>query len=74
MNIIGRAGGHRLHYGWVIASLTFTVLLASGGARSASTILLLPIEDTFGWSLATVSTGIAVNLVLFGMAGPFAPG
>lgn len=35
---------------------------------SASTIVL--IEHAFNWSLATVSTAIAGNLVRFGMAGP----
>lgn len=62
----------RLHYGWIVAAVTFAVLLVGAGVRATPGILIVPWEREFGWSAATVSAGIAVNIVLYGMVGPFA--
>jgi len=62
----------RLHYGWIVAGLTFLTMLAAAGARSAPGVLIVPLEQEFGWSRATISAAISVNLVLYGLAGPFA--
>src|SRR4051794_35020992 len=62
----------RFHYGWVIAVLTFLALLAAAGMRSTPSVLLVPLEQNFGWSNATVSLAISINLVLYGLSGPFA--
>ncbi|MGR9108453.1 MAG: MFS transporter, partial [Gammaproteobacteria bacterium] len=58
------------HYGWAIAALTFFVLLSAAGARSAASILIVPLEQAFGWNTAIVSGAIAVNLTLYGALGP----
>ncbi|HEX8969009.1 MAG TPA: MFS transporter [Chloroflexota bacterium] len=62
----------RLHYAWVVAALTFLGLLASAGIRATSTVLVLPLEHDFGWDRATVSLALSVNLLLYGLCGPFA--
>src|ERR1700678_1314830 len=62
----------RLHYAWVVAGLTFLVLLATAGVRSAPGVLIVPLEREFGWSRATISFAVSVNLVLYGLIGPFA--
>lgn len=62
----------RLHYSWVVAAVTFVVLLGSSGFRSAPGVLIVPLEEAFGWSRATISLAVSVNLVLFGLCGPFA--
>jgi sugar phosphate permease len=62
----------RFHYGWAIAVLTFLALLASAGMRSTPSVLLVPLEHTFGWSDATISFAISINLILYGLSGPFA--
>ncbi len=62
----------RLHYGWVIAGVTFVVLLAAAGVRAAPGVLIVPLEREFGWSRATISLAISVNLLLYGLIGPFA--
>ena len=62
----------RLHYAWIVAGLTFLVLLATAGIRSAPGILIVPFEQEFGWSRATISMAISVNLLLYGLTGPFA--
>jgi sugar phosphate permease len=62
----------RVHYGWVVAAVTFLVLLASAGIRSMPGILILPLEEEFGWDRATISLAISLNILLFGLWGPFA--
>ncbi|ABC24311.1 MFS transporter [Rhodospirillum rubrum] len=61
-----------LHYAWIVAAVTFLVLLVGAGIRATPGILIVPLERDFGWSTATISTAIAVNIFLFGMIGPFA--
>ena len=62
----------RLHYAWTVAAVTFVVLLVAAGIRSTPGVLLVPLEEEFGWSRASISTAIALNLVLYGLIGPFA--
>ncbi len=62
----------RLHYAWVIAGVTFLVLLVTAGIRATPGVLMVPLESEFGWTSASISLAIAVNLVLFGLIGPFA--
>jgi sugar phosphate permease len=62
----------RLHYAWVVAGITFLALLSSAGIRATSTVMVLPLEHDFGWDRATVSLALSVNLLLFGLCGPFA--
>jgi predicted MFS family arabinose efflux permease len=61
----------KLHYGWVVVGAAFCALLVSAGIRATPGVLILPLEREFGWSDATISTAIAINIVLFGLAGPF---
>jgi sugar phosphate permease len=61
-----------LHYGWLVAGLTFLALLVGAGIRSAPGVLIVPLEQEFGWSRATISLAISINLVLYGLIGPFA--
>jgi sugar phosphate permease len=64
----------RIHYAWVIAGLTFVVLLVTAGLRSTPGLLMIPLEAEFGWSRALISTAAALNILLFGLIGPFAAG
>src|SRR5579875_2036218 len=62
----------RLHYAWIMAGITFLVLLTAAGVRSSPGVLIVPLEQEFHWSRATISFAIAVNIALYGLAGPFA--
>ena len=62
----------RLHYAWIVALVTFTVLLVTAGIRATPGILILPLESEFGWSRTVISAAIAINIALFGLIGPFA--
>ncbi len=60
------------HYGWVVAAVTFLVLLVGAGIRATPGVLIVPLEHEFGWSDATISFAVAVNILLYGLVGPFA--
>ncbi|WP_432719683.1 MFS transporter [Jeongeupia wiesaeckerbachi] len=62
----------RLHYGWIVIAVTFLVMLITAGTRATPSVMMLPLEHEFGWSRATISAALAVNLALFGLMGPFA--
>jgi sugar phosphate permease len=62
----------RFHYAWVIAIVTFLVLLVTAGVRATPGILMVPLEAEFKWSRAAISLAVAINIALFGLIGPFA--
>ena len=62
----------RLHYAWVMAVVTFAVLLVTAGIRATPGILIIPLESEFGWSRTVISAAIAINIALFGLIGPLA--
>jgi MFS family permease len=57
---------------WWVAAATMAALVAAAGFRSSTGALLEPLEDEFGWSRATTSGAVSVNLVLYGLTAPFA--
>jgi sugar phosphate permease len=64
----------RLHYAWVVLAVTFIALLTAAAVRATASVLIVPLEHEFGWSRATISFAISVNLLLYGLIGPFAAG
>jgi MFS family permease len=61
-----------LHYGWIVAGTTFVTLLCTAAVRATPSILIVPLEEAFGWTRATISAAISINLLLYGLMGPFA--
>jgi sugar phosphate permease len=61
-----------LHYAWVIVTVTFAVAVVTAGVRSTPGVLIVPLEQEFHWSRATISFALGINLLLFGAIGPFA--
>lgn len=68
MATIKRAG---IHYAWVILAVTFTCLFAASTLRSVPGIIMLSLEHEFNWSRETISGAVSINLLLFGLTGPF---
>ena len=62
----------KLHPAWIVAGITFATLFASAGFRSAPSVLILPLEDEFGWRRDVISAALAINVLLFGLTAPFA--
>jgi sugar phosphate permease len=63
---------NRLHYAWVIVAVTFVATIMIAGVRATPTVLIVPLEQEFHWSRATISFAIGINLLLYGAVGPFA--
>src|SRR5262245_63804247 len=61
-----------LHYAWIIAAVTFVILLVTAGVRATPGVLMVSLEGEFGWSRAVLSSAVAINIALFGLIGPFA--
>jgi MFS family permease len=61
-----------VHYGWVVASVTFLTMLVTAGAVGAPGVFILPLQKEFGWDTADISSALAIRLLLFGLMGPFA--
>ncbi len=72
MSLASYLARRSLHYAWIVAALTFLALLIAAGIRSAPGVLIVPLEHDFGWTRATISLAISVNLLLYGLIGPFA--
>jgi len=62
----------RLHYAWIIVAVTFVVVVVTAGVRATPTVLIVPLEQEFHWTRATISFAVGVNLLLYGAVGPFA--
>ena len=61
----------RIHYAWFVVATTFAVLLVSAAIRATPGVLIVPLEHDFGWSRTTISAAISLNLLLYGLMGPF---
>ncbi len=66
----GQTGQTKFHYGWVVVGITFVTLLVAAGLRSGPAVLIVPLEQEFGWSRATISFAIAAQLLLYGADRP----
>ncbi len=68
---IATALHRRVHYAWIVVAVMFTVMLCVVGVRAAPSVLIVPLEQAFGWSRGTISAAISLNILLLGMVGPF---
>ena len=62
----------RIHYSWVVAAVTFVALMGAAGFRATPGVLIVPLQNEFGWNRAIISVAVSINLILFGLTGPFA--
>jgi len=62
----------RLHPAWFVAGAALVATVGAAGFRATPGVLITPLQDEFGWSRATISAAVSVNLILFGLTAPFA--
>lgn len=72
MNSLVRIIDRRFHYGWIVVGVTFITLLIAAGVRSTPSVIMVPLEQEFGWSRETISIAVSLNILLYGLIGPFA--
>jgi MFS family permease len=61
----------RIHYAWIVVAVTFATSVISAGTLGISGILLLPLQQEFGWNASDLSWAFGIRLALFGLLGPF---
>lgn len=59
-------------YAFVVVAVIFLSLLVAAGLRSSMSVMMLPLEEAFGWRRDVISLAAAVGIFLYGLAGPFA--
>jgi sugar phosphate permease len=62
----------KLHRAWIVAAVTFLVLIAAAAFRSTTSVLFEPLEHEFGWTRTQTSLAMTVNLIFYGLTAPFA--
>ncbi len=63
---------HRIHPAWWVAAVALVATVGAAGFRATPGVLITPLQDEFGWSRATISAAVSVNLILYGLTAPFA--
>lgn len=71
---LARRCAGRVHYAWVVLAVVFTVMMGAVAVRSAPGVIIVPLQQAFGWDVATISGAISLNLLLLGLVGPFTAG
>ena len=62
---------YSVHYAWVVLAVTFLCLFVASALRSVPGIIMMSLEQELAWNRETISGAISLNLLLFGLAGPF---
>ena len=63
----------RIFYGWwIVSAMVVALMLGSGLTFWSFTVYIPPLEAEFGWSRAQVSIAYSVEVLISGIAAPFA--
>ncbi|SOZ10321.1 MFS transporter [Cupriavidus taiwanensis] len=60
-----------IHYAWLIAALTFMVMLTTSAALGLPGAFLRPLSREMGWNTDQISSILAFRFALFGLMAPF---
>ena len=71
---IAKACSGRVHYAWITLGVVFFSMLAGVGVRAAPGVMIVPLQQAFGWDVSVISGAISLNIVLMGLLGPFLTG
>ncbi len=64
----------RWHYAFVVAAVTFAVILVTAGVRAAPGALILPLQGEYAWSRGSISLAVALSILAYGLGAPIAGG
>jgi MFS family permease len=65
-------GRRNVHYGWIVVASTFLTMLVTAAAMGAPGVLIVPLENEFGWTTSEISAALGLRILLYGLLGPFA--
>lgn len=60
-----------IHYAWLVAALTFLVMLTTSAALGLPGAFLSPLAREMGWNTDKISSILAFRFALFGLMAPF---
>jgi MFS family permease len=69
--MLERIARNRVHYAWFVVIATFVTLITTAGFRATPGVLIVPLENEFGWSTGTISIAVSLGLLMFGLGAPF---
>jgi predicted MFS family arabinose efflux permease len=64
----------KIHYAWIILIVTFLSVIVAAVTNTMSGVMMIPFEEEFGWSRASISGAFAICITLVGFSGPFVAG
>jgi len=68
---MSNSGSGRIFYGWWIVAATLVILFVGCGIAFYSfSVFMKPLEAQFGWSRTTISLGVAIWALMYGLSGP----
>lgn len=62
----------KIHRAWLVAAVTAMALIATAAFRSTTGAFFAPLENEFSWDRTGLSAAVMINLVIYGLAAPFA--
>lgn len=62
----------KIHRAWLVAGATLIATMGAAGFRATPGVMIDPLRQAFGWSTASISAAVSVNLLLYGLTAPFA--
>lgn len=71
---LAKACSGRVHYAWITLVVVFCAMMAGVGVRAAPGVMIVPLQQAFGWDVSTISGAISLNIILLGATGPFLTG
>ncbi|PWK33892.1 MFS transporter [Cupriavidus plantarum] len=66
-----RLDRHGIHYAWLIAIVTFCVMLTTSASLGLPGAFLKPLTKEMGWDTDQISSILAFRFALFGLMAPF---
>jgi MFS family permease len=71
---LAKACSGRVNYAWITLGVVFFAMLAGVGVRAAPGVMIVPLQQAFGWDVSTISGAVSLNIILMGATGPFLTG
>src|ERR1700712_6030265 len=71
---LAKACSGRVDYAWISLFVVFFSRLAGVGVRAAPGVMIVPLQQAFGWDISTISAAVSLNIILLGATGPFMTG
>ena len=63
----------KLHYAWIIIAIAIFMHMAGGSVRQAFGVLIVPLQEDFGWSPAAVTFSYAMASIIGALVSPIMP-